>query len=381
MANKKGLAVGVGIAGLVGLGLLTRKAKTAEEEKAKPTPKPLTAKQKAVSLAIKYAKAFGVPPSLVLALLAVGGWREKGYVANSRGGAWGYSFITLTTAKDLTRRFPAIAAKYWPKFVRTESGAVLQDAAENIAMGAFQMSLQWKQLKRWMPSALSYYAGFGRLSKLLKDSGGMLPAKLPTDIGKTFAAYMRVRKSDPIVKQAVAKDGAAAVGEAPPEALMKVDQLAPLIDTAEKAQLAFTQTLKYTEAALRQLENASIMSVVTGIKKQLALNIRTTVSVVAKDRPKFPKTGPLPENLRRIAAAVLILAAQNLRDVDKHVKDKKYHLWPAFTASLTQILKQAATTAAKAAKEGAAAVTDALGWKGTLAVGGLIAGGLFIATR
>lgn len=209
----KGAAIAVGAGGLVALALLTGKAKAAPEEAPKPKPKPLTEKQRAAAYALKYARAFGVPPSLVLALLAVGGWRSRGHIANVRGGSWGYSFMSLATAQDLTKRFPAIATKYWPNFARNQTTAALMDPAENIALGAYQMSLQWKRFREWYAAALSYYTGAGRMDSLIKQGGGKLPASLPADVAKQRAAYVRVRATDAYVKKALATPG---VGDADP---------------------------------------------------------------------------------------------------------------------------------------------------------------------
>jgi Transglycosylase SLT domain len=206
-SNRKAVAVVVGAGGLAALALLTGKAQAKPDVKPKAKPRAMTPKERAVSLAVKFGRAFGVPPSLVIALMAVGGWRERGYVANTRGGAWGYTFMTLATAADLTKRFPAIAMKYWPKFKANPTGQVLYDPAENIALGAYQMSLQWKRFKDWYTAALSYYTGAGAMDKLVKQGGGKLPATLPANVARQKAAYVRVRTSDPYVKRALTTSG------------------------------------------------------------------------------------------------------------------------------------------------------------------------------
>lgn len=218
MARDKGKAVAaVAVAG--GLGLIgylafggKAEAKAAPKKAATPAKAPsnvpratLTEKEKAVALAATYARAFGVPTSLVLALMAVGGWRPVALVKNTRGGAWGYTFITLATAQDLTKRFPAIAAKYWPKFAANQTGQALLDPAENIAIGAYQMSLQWKRFKDWYTAALSYYTGAGAMDTLIKQGGGKLPAKLTGKVAQQKAAYTRVRTADPYVAKALAQ--------------------------------------------------------------------------------------------------------------------------------------------------------------------------------
>jgi Transglycosylase SLT domain len=214
-SNRKAVAVVVGAGGLAALALLTGKAKAEPKQETKVKPRPLTEKQQAAALAMKYARAFGIPPSLLLALIAVGGWRGKGHVANTRGGAWGYTFMTLATAQDLTKRFPAVAAKYWPKFAKSQSAAALLDSAENIALGAYQLSLQWKRFKDWYTAALSYYTGAGAMDKLVKQGGGKLPATLPANVAKQKAAYTRVRTADAYVKKALATPGVGSLVGAP----------------------------------------------------------------------------------------------------------------------------------------------------------------------
>lgn len=219
MARDKGKAVAAvavaGGLGLLGYFALTGKAEAAPKKAPAKTPaktpsnKPkatLTEKERAVALAATYSRAFGVPTSLVLALMAVGGWRPVALVKNTRGGAWGYTFITLATAQDLTKRFPAIAAKYWPKFAANQTGQALLDPAENIAIGAYQMSLQWKRFGEWYTAALSYYTGAGAMDKLIAQGGGKKPPpNLTGKVATQKAAYTRVRTADPYVARALAQ--------------------------------------------------------------------------------------------------------------------------------------------------------------------------------
>lgn len=209
MAVDKRVVAGGGAAALLlALFAFSGDAKADEEEEKKPA-RPLTAKERAVALAVKFAHVFGVPSSLILGLMAVGGWRAKGHVANSRGGSWGYTFMSLATAVDLTKRFPQLAKSYWPRFNGT--GQSLLDPETNIALGAYQMALQWRKFKRWSVASLSYYAGAGRMAGLVKATGGKLPATLPADVSKMRAAWLNARR-DPIVARAIANDGASATG-------------------------------------------------------------------------------------------------------------------------------------------------------------------------
>ena len=144
MADKgKVVLIGGGAAALIAAFAFSGEAK-AEEAPAKVPAKarPMSAKELAVSLAVKFASVFGVPVSLVLAIIKVqSNWNPKAQnLKNSRGGAWGFTQMTLATAQDLTRRFPANAKKWWPKFNGT--GPSLLDPATNVALGAYQLSLQ-----------------------------------------------------------------------------------------------------------------------------------------------------------------------------------------------------------------------------------------------
>jgi hypothetical protein len=221
MANDKAKVILIGGGAAAALALLFSggEAKAAEpEEEPEAPPKPaakakvMTAKELAVSLAVKFAAAFGVPVSLVLAIIKVqSNWNPKATnLKNKRGGAWGFTQMTLATAADLTKRFPANAKKWWPKFNGT--GPSLLDPATNVALGAYQLSLQWKRFRakpsNWMVTALAYHQGSGGMDKLLKAGGGKLPAKLPANATIMRQRFTIARDSDPVVSKAWAKDKA-----------------------------------------------------------------------------------------------------------------------------------------------------------------------------
>jgi hypothetical protein len=210
MPVDKRVVMGGAAALLLGVVAFASAGESEPAEAPKPKPRrPLTDKDRAVAYAVKYARLFGVPASLVLAVMAVNGWKPGIHIPNSRGGAWGIMTMTLATAKDLTSRFPGVAKTAWPRF--NGQGESLRDLETNVALGAYHMSLQWKKWKRWSVAALSYYTGAGRMAVIVKPTGGKLPAKLPADAAKEWSAFARVKNSDPIVVRAVAREGAASL--------------------------------------------------------------------------------------------------------------------------------------------------------------------------
>lgn len=212
MASDKGKLVlaGGGAAALLAFFAFGDDAKAEDKPAAKA--RPMTAKELAVSLAVKFASVFGVPVSLVLAIIKVqSNWNPRASnTKNRRGGAWGFTQMTLATAQDLTKRFPANARKWWPRFNGT--GESLLDPTTNVALGAYQLSLQWKRFRKypsnWMVTALAYHQGSGGMDKLLKAGGGRLPAKLPPNATVMRQRFTLARDSDPIVSKAWAKDKA-----------------------------------------------------------------------------------------------------------------------------------------------------------------------------
>jgi soluble lytic murein transglycosylase-like protein len=146
------------------------------EAQAMPSNK--NAKAIAVALAEKYSKVFGVPASLVLAILQIESQFKFDAVnktdrAMARGGAWGIGQITLATAKDIAQRFPKEAKQYFSTFNGT--GESLLDPETNIAMSAFILSRSWKRYatkpKNWVVAAMAYHQGAGTMDDIVKKLG------------------------------------------------------------------------------------------------------------------------------------------------------------------------------------------------------------------
>lgn len=189
MSVAKGKAVAVA---LVGVGAIAAfgfsgSAHAAESE-AEPEKKaaPSKAKVSRVTLAVKYAKIFGVPASLVLAAISVGR-------------------MSLKTAKDI---WPQAQAKIGKSWDGTAEG--LKDDAIRIGLSAYYLGLWWRRYKQnprqWILSGYAYILGPGRVRKVMPDDAGTLPKPLPADFVKVKAAFAKaLTKTE--VKNAVAQEG------------------------------------------------------------------------------------------------------------------------------------------------------------------------------
>jgi transglycosylase-like protein with SLT domain len=135
----------------------------------------------------QYAPIFGAPESLVMTILGIESAYRAGLVnqndrAAPKGGAWGLGQITLDTAKDVTKRFPSIAAQYWPKFVKAPVGMSLLDPRENAAMACFILGRLYTKYKShadgWKLAAVAYHQGSGTIDKHLAARGKLDPTAL-----------------------------------------------------------------------------------------------------------------------------------------------------------------------------------------------------------
>lgn len=341
MAEKKSIApIVIGGGAIAALAFLTGKAGAEPAEE-----KTLSSKQQAAVLAIRYARAFGVPASLVLALMAVGGWRPKGHVANKRGGAWGYTFMTLATAIDLTKRFPMIASQYWPEFAAKQTGAALLIPAENIALGAYQMALLYKRFRDWLVAALAYYTGAGAMQTLLKQGGGRLPVRLPANVAKMKAAYERVRARDPYVKKALAtpsigaevSKGYKVVGGAAVRGIMEK------LDTVEQARQALIAAEKILSQAYLKTANVPWIAAKAGLRQAHRDSIQNVRNYIKRIEPTVK--APLTDKIRNSVALALYQAENNLRKVDESISDPELRFLPTFIQTMGAIFQKAGEAA------------------------------------
>jgi soluble lytic murein transglycosylase-like protein len=210
------LIIGLGL-GFGALAFGTRGASASEHAKRNTRPAkasgpggkgnvPPTAKSAAIlPLATKYATAFDVPPSLLMALCGI----ESSYVptvsntsplavAKGRGGAWGLTQILLVTATDATKKFPKVAAKWWPKWDGTGEG--LKDPNVNLAMAAFLLSALWKRFKarpgNWYVTGLSWNQGAGGVEKFLAKGGGKLVPAIMTPGAREYYARLQLQANE-----------------------------------------------------------------------------------------------------------------------------------------------------------------------------------------
>lgn len=198
-------AVGIG-GGLLAMLALSRKSSAATETRSVSSNE-----ARAVALSVKWAKQFGAPPSLLIALMKI----ESNYnpnaknLKNARGGAWGLTQMTLATAQDLTKRFPAAAKQYWPGFNGT--GPSLLDPDTNAAISAYHLGNIWKRYKgrpgNWLTAGLAWHQGSGNIDKQIAQGGGKVnPANLPPN-GTTFYNWLkRELTSNPVVAKAITSE-------------------------------------------------------------------------------------------------------------------------------------------------------------------------------
>lgn len=216
MAGKqKAVAAGLGIgAGLLLALAFTRRGEAMPKKaKAAPRRKPNANQTRAVALAVKYGNTFKIPPSLLIAIMQIESSNNPQAVnmKNPRGGAWGLTQMTLATAQDLTKRFPAVAKKYWPKFDGT--GPSLLDPETNVAIGAFHASLLWKRYKdkpgNWLTAGLAWHQGSGNVDRFIEEGGGKInPAKLPPNGKIVFQRLLRQIETNPVVAKAIEQERA-----------------------------------------------------------------------------------------------------------------------------------------------------------------------------
>lgn len=184
----KGKAVAVALVGVGAIAAFgfsgSAHAAEPEEEKKKPTPS--KAKVSRVTLAVKYAKVFGVPVSLVLAAISVGRMSYK-------------------TAMDI---WPKAQAKIGRPWDETAEG-LSKDLALSIGLSAYYLGLWWRRYKKnprqWILAGYAYILGPGRVRKVLPNDAGKLPKPLPADFARVKAAFAKAL-TKPEVKKALAQE-------------------------------------------------------------------------------------------------------------------------------------------------------------------------------
>jgi hypothetical protein len=199
-------AIGAGAAAAFAFGGSANAAES--EEPKKKAPKMNTAaKVGRVTLSAKYAKAFGVPTSLVLATtFAQSGNKRDAHIDNHRGGSWGYGQLTLDTAKEIWPKAKAKIGKEWDG-----TGQGLLDPAINLGLTAAYLATWWNRYKKnaagWGLTVYAYTLGPGRVRQFLPKDLGKLPKPLPDDVATVKRRYTTALAA-PEVKKAIAQEKA-----------------------------------------------------------------------------------------------------------------------------------------------------------------------------
>jgi len=211
VGKQRGVVVAAGIgAGILAALAFSRRGKAEGMPTKKViTRKPSTDQTRAVALAVKYATIFKAPPSLLISIMQIESRNNPNAVnpkAIERGGAWGLTQMTLKTAQDLTKRYPAVAKKYWPKFDGT--GRSLLDPETNAAIGAFHLSLLWKRYQgkpgNWLTAGLAWHQGSGNVDKQLAAGKGKMIVSNMTPKGKIYYGWLLNQiEGNPVVAKAV----------------------------------------------------------------------------------------------------------------------------------------------------------------------------------
>jgi soluble lytic murein transglycosylase-like protein len=119
---------------------------------------------------VKWSRAFGAPPSLVMAIIET----ESRFNANAtnltspgdvaRGGAWGLGQLTLKTAKGL---YQSAKGKV-PAWDGTGNG--LLNPELNVALTAYGVAQNWNRFRPdWLAAGLAWNVGAGGVAKRTKS--------------------------------------------------------------------------------------------------------------------------------------------------------------------------------------------------------------------
>jgi len=169
------------------------------------------------ALVDKWCNVFGVPTSLMLAIMAVeSGYNPRATNKSERamkgGGAYGLTQLLLSTAQNLTSKNPTTAAKYWPGFKATNMTAeTLYDPVIHVPMAAFAMAGNWKRYKDkpngWLVAGTSWNQGVGNMDKRLAQYGANLTADLMPPNGKIYWGMLESQKAqNPAVIAAISQE-------------------------------------------------------------------------------------------------------------------------------------------------------------------------------
>jgi soluble lytic murein transglycosylase-like protein len=163
-------------------------------------------------VATKWAKMFGCPPSLLMAIIQ----NESSFNSQAtnltggdlkRGGAWGLAQLTLQTALALDKDSGAIGKVHWPKWNKTGPGLLVLDT--NLAMAAYGIAKNWKRYQsvpnNWLVAGTAWNIGVGAMDKKVataKASNNWTPIT-----GHAYAQHIgAIRANAPLTAQLFAQE-------------------------------------------------------------------------------------------------------------------------------------------------------------------------------
>lgn len=361
MSAAKGKAVAVALVGVGAIAAFgfsgSAHASEAEpEEKKKPAPS--KAKVSRVTLAVKYAKVFGVPASLVLAAISVGR-------------------MSLKTAKD-------IWPKAGPKIGKTWDGTAegLKDDAISIGLSAYYLGLWWKRYKKnprqWILSGYAYILGPGRVRKVLPNDAGALPKPLPADFARVKASFAKaLTKAE--VKNAVKQEGKApSIAGAAPLSGKALANTIPAETTGYGARKMFGEMTQALANAYSTLQNydpnktAQRTGLDAGSVKAARDYLDSTNTMLAKYYKQMPESS---DKLTADQLKKLKVAVSTSSTAVKTVNDLFGTSW---AMELTKEIGKAAVEVPKQILHGAAEAVGLDKTSAAIAVAGIIGAGVLV---
>jgi hypothetical protein len=361
-AKGKAIAValfGVGAAAAIGFSGSAHAAEADAEPEKKSTPS--KAKVSRVTLAVKYAKVFGVPTSLVLAAIAVGK-------------------MSLKTATDI---WPKAQAKIGATWDGTTEG--LKDDTIRIGLSAYYLGLWWRRYKKnprqWILSGYAYILGPGRLRKVMPDDTGTLPKPLPADFARVKAAFAKaLTKTE--VKNAVTQEGKApalaGAAAATPLTGKALANTIPTTTTGYGARKMFGEMTQAVSNAYGTLETydphktAQRTGLDAGSVKAAKNYLTSTTAMLAKYYKDMPESSDVltASQLKKLktAASTSSVAVKTVNDL----------FGTSWAMELTHEIATAAVEVPKAILHGAAEAVGLDKTSAAIVVAGVIGAGILI---
>lgn len=342
--NKALVVVALGLAGGTALAALTGGSARASEPEPQPEHKKVPSR---VTLAKKYAKVFGVPVSLVLALIALqSSNRPRVKRNNKRGGAWGYGQVTLDTAKEI---WPKASPRIENKWDQTGEG--LLDPETNIGLTAYYLSLWWKRYKsnklRWALSIYAYVLGPGRMRKVLPQDGGKLPKPLPSDVTALKKRLAKVIQSSEIQSALKGEKTTVSLGA---EALYgkALSKTIPATTTGFQARSMFGRMTSELSRSYKTLANydptglAKASKIDAGSIDAARQYLDSTNSMLTKYYPHMPESNEAlsTQQLKELQTAVSTTSVA-IKTIDDLFGTS---FWKEFGAEIVQAAKTVAKT-------------------------------------